>query len=84
MGKDHCPKCNAILDSATDANGTLVPDPGDLSICFYCHVMLVFGEDMALRELTEYEFKALPVDQKEMILKAQLEIINFHINEKKK
>lgn len=84
MGKDHCPKCNKLLDAATDANGVSIPDPGDLSICFYCHTMLKFSDDMALRELTEIEFEALPVDEKRMILKAQLEIINFHINEKKK
>jgi uncharacterized protein with PIN domain len=51
--KDHCPYCNAELDtvSSTPANPEATPRPGDLTLCFTCANPLVFMEGLKVRKL---------------------------------
>lgn len=51
MGKDYCPNCEHLLDSASAAFGKHVPKPHDVTVCFYCAVILEFSDDMALVKL---------------------------------
>ena len=46
----HCPACGKLLDAATDPTGQgHRPDPGDLSVCYGCGVLLQYaGEPGAL------------------------------------
>ena len=50
-----CISCGKTLNaaSAVDADGR--PSPGDISVCVYCGKIMIYGKDMALRELTEIE-----------------------------
>jgi hypothetical protein len=51
-----CTACGKVMDSAWEAGpGNARPKPGDASICFYCHHLMVFGDDLALRDLTDAE-----------------------------
>jgi hypothetical protein len=41
-----CPYCAAPLDAATNFTGDGGPKPGDVSLCFTCSGLLVFGRDL--------------------------------------
>jgi hypothetical protein len=50
-----CPNCGKKLDSALDTEGDSAPSPGDITICFGCHHLMAFADDMTFRELTPDE-----------------------------
>lgn len=55
----RCPACLKTLDGATDPFGGLTPAAGDLSVCLYCTVRLIFNTDLTLRVLRDDEYAAL-------------------------
>ncbi len=46
-----CPHCGHDLDAHSGKNGA--PDPGDISICFYCGELIVFSEYLSLIKCSE-------------------------------
>jgi len=58
----RCPACAGLLDGASGRPGK-APSAGDLSICIFCSCLLCFeraADGLALRRLTDEEFRALP------------------------
>lgn len=54
MKKNHCLRCRAVMDAAI---GVATPEPGDFSICVsYAHLM-VFTEDLSVREANAEELR---------------------------
>lgn len=74
MGRDFCPSCGKECDSATGSNNDSVPNPGDITVCFYCASLLKFGSDMALEELPDEEYMDLDVETRLHLAKVQHEI----------
>jgi hypothetical protein len=65
-----CLNCGFELDAAFDTS--LVersPRPGDATICIICGHLMVFGNDLTLRELTDEEIKKFAGDPR--IVRAQ-------------
>lgn len=55
----ECKKCGAKLDGQlTDMEMGRGPEPGDMTICMYCHTVGVFDENMKIEPLTEQELEA--------------------------
>lgn len=56
----QCPNCKAELEEhqATDLSNSR-PTPGDVSICFGCHHIGVYDENLAIREPTDEEFREI-------------------------
>lgn len=79
MGKDNCPCCKKLLDCATDINGTAKPNPGDISVCIGCGVILVYSEDMALKEAQAMDIFKLPENLIVQIYKASELVKRFKI-----
>lgn len=54
---DHCPSCKHDLDRASNASNTerCRPEPGDVSVCFYCLEVLIFAEGLGVRLPTPEE-----------------------------
>ena len=50
-----CSQCGLKLDAATNARGKKKPRPGDASVCLYCGHLMIFNDEMRLRELTGKE-----------------------------
>jgi hypothetical protein len=50
-----CCNCGKEMDGAGSVGGDRGPQPGDISICFYCHHLQIYGGDMRLRELNSDE-----------------------------
>jgi hypothetical protein len=54
--KCKCPSCGTELDAATDVlNRAATPNPGDITICLRCGLLMRFKDDMTLRQLTGKE-----------------------------
>lgn len=51
----RCLKCNYRMDCTTEAFGEGMPKAGDLSMCMMCGYLMVFNEDLTVRELTPEE-----------------------------
>jgi hypothetical protein len=48
----ECPECGKNNDVATNANGgDDPPNPGDISVCFYCGTALEFTDELTLTRL---------------------------------
>lgn len=60
--ESHCPTCAKLLDSATSVSDASTPEPGDLSICFYCATLLTFDDNLVLQALGEDAFATLGED----------------------
>jgi hypothetical protein len=57
----HCSSCSQILDANTPAGmKDAKPEPGSISVCFYCAQICVFNNDMTLRNITQEELESLP------------------------
>jgi hypothetical protein len=50
-----CVNCGQELDAAAPVNGGRAPEPGDFSICCYCHHLQVFSDNMKFRNPTDRE-----------------------------
>ena len=46
----RCPKCREQLTGASNPFGTASPEADDLTVCAYCSAVLVFNNDLTLRE----------------------------------
>ena len=65
-----CLNCGKRLNAAAtmeDMNAR--PDPGDMTVCFYCGHLMAFADDLSMRELTDEEI--LDAGGNETILEIQ-------------
>jgi hypothetical protein len=68
MPRSNCPMCHKSVDAATAAEGILVrPNPGDISICFYCGEVLTFDPQMQLVPCDLNGMLALTEDQRQLV-----------------
>ena len=58
-----CVECGALNDSAARLEDDCVPKPGDMTICFDCHHLMVFADDMTTRNPTDEEIVAIAGDE---------------------
>lgn len=58
-----CPGCGENCDGTTAvADDDRKPEPGDLSVCAYCHTLLQFDENLRSQILTAEEYVDLDLD----------------------
>jgi hypothetical protein len=57
-----CTSCGKRLDAASHLDGKSVPVPGDATVCIECGHVMVFGENMRLRDPTPQEETGLVGD----------------------
>ncbi len=55
----HCPNCGNKLDAASPTQGAPAPEPGDVSICFYCTALLEFNKEMIPELMSEETHQSL-------------------------
>lgn len=57
LPSSRCPNCRSVSDCASPMFSKQVhrPRPGDFSLCAHCATLLVFDENLKLREPTEKE-----------------------------
>ena len=59
-----CPSCGVWMDGATGITSDDRPDPGDLTICFYCVKVAVYDDDLTLRRPNAAEAAAAAANPK--------------------
>jgi hypothetical protein len=75
VGSDHqvppsvCTSCGLVMDGATGVaedghKGDIVPDPGDFTVCINCGHLMIFNEDLTLRDLTDDEMIKVAGDKR--------------------
>lgn len=57
-----CPSCGSKLNGATDPVGDATPSSGDITVCLYCGHILVFTDDLRLRNPTDEEIHEIAGD----------------------
>ena len=58
-----CVSCGKKMDASTCVSDeSHHPEPGDITICFYCGEIQAFGEGLELRPLTEGEKEMVSSD----------------------
>ena len=58
----RCPKCKAKLTGATDPSSHADPAPDDLSVSAYCGALLIFNNDLTMREATREDLAGLRLE----------------------
>jgi len=71
-----CPVCGHNLDSEIWVTGDKDPQPGDISICYYCASANEFTENLNLKNITVHDFKLLDDATKSTILSILREILS--------
>jgi hypothetical protein len=61
MKDSLCLNCGALLNrvASLEEDSDHNPSPGDISVCLNCGHILIFTEDLGVRELTEEEVIAV-------------------------
>jgi hypothetical protein len=55
-----CIGCGRRVDASTPIDhASAKPDPGDITVCFYCGHIMAYAEDLSLRNLTDAEMHAV-------------------------
>jgi hypothetical protein len=68
--ESKCLSCGKVLDRATNMfDGGWRPSPGDYSICIACGHLMIFADDLRLRELTVMECVEIAGDKRLLALR---------------
>lgn len=62
MPECKCTACGASMDRATHV-GTVTPAPGDVAICFDCGHVMIFADDLTVRDPTDAEIHKIAGDR---------------------
>lgn len=67
-----CPYCGHMLDTHNAVKG--IPEPGDISICFYCGEIMIFSEYLSLLKCGDKILESRFDEIREEALRIQKEI----------
>lgn len=70
-----CLACGKKLDASTSTEGDHKPSPGDATVCLECAHLMMYADDMTLRELTDEEMIEIAGDPR--ILQAMKVVAAF-------
>ena len=59
-----CLSCGKRNDATTSCFGDNVPSAGDVTVCFYCGHIMVFNNDLTLRNPTNAEIRHIAGDRR--------------------
>lgn len=76
-----CPRCSAVFRITRNFDPTENDQPkdGDITICAYCAVILVFHDGCQIRRITKADTDAMPLSQLTEVTKAQLFVIETSV-----
>jgi hypothetical protein len=63
IAKSHCPVCRYRVSVTTGLGHEEKPLPGDVTLCINCVSVLIFTDNLAVREPTLKELENLTPDQ---------------------
>jgi hypothetical protein len=72
-----CLNCGLKLSAATDIESVEKPQPGNIAVCIECRHVMVYADDLTLREPNDDEIKELAGHPE--LLKHMKLLADFHI-----
>jgi hypothetical protein len=63
-----CPRCAYALETCFNAMQNVGPQPGDYTMCMSCALVMVFTDDMGVREATGEELAEMSTELKTEML----------------
>lgn len=66
-----CPQCGYELSGAMAVDGRFAPRSGDLTVCVKCGALLVYGEGLRPRRMTDNDLRLVPPQEKYTLLTVQ-------------
>jgi Zn ribbon nucleic-acid-binding protein len=67
--KSKCLACGVRMDRATNMfDGHWKPSPGDFTICLKCGHLMIFADDLRVRELTTAQIVQVAGDKRVLLL----------------
>jgi hypothetical protein len=76
-----CLGCGKINDMST---GPQRPDPGDITVCFSCGHIMVFAEDLSVRNPNDAEMMIIAGDKRILQIQTAREIVHTALKEERK
>jgi hypothetical protein len=83
-----CTNCGKMLDGATAVKETdskrarkVMPDPGSITICLACGHLMVFGDDLLLRDPTPEEIVQVAGDRRILAIQRARGIAEMKVKE---
>lgn len=67
--QSRCIRCGDKHDAASCVGEEHGPGPGDITICITCGHVMVFTDDLALRELTSAEARMVAADLRVQVVR---------------
>jgi hypothetical protein len=64
MRPTTCTNCRKVVDAASGVATDAKPDPGDFTICLACGHLMVFADDLTLRDLNDDEIVEIAGDRR--------------------
>ena len=68
-----CLNCGKELDAASGLEHDSTPSPGDMTVCLYCHHVMVYESELTLRNPTDAEVVEIAGDPSLLIVMQALE-----------
>jgi hypothetical protein len=76
-----CPHCGYLLDFATGVfDNTLLPNPGDASVCAVCGGFLIFSDNLTPRAATMEEVAYWPDELRIMMQRMREVVVGMNHN----
>jgi hypothetical protein len=60
--ESHCTNCGMVVSAATGIDSNAQPSPGDVTVCFECGHVMIFDDDLKVRDLTGDEIRMIAGD----------------------
>lgn len=80
LSEDYCPECGTMLTAASimeDLNSEIMPNPGDISICFECTSYLTYDKNLKLQRMSVDDIVALDSEELYALTKERNMISKF-------
>ena len=69
---NKCLKCGKVLDGCSSLeDDTLSPNPGDITVCYYCGEIYKFSKELDIEAVSKSEFKTFEKSLKKEIINIQ-------------
>lgn len=75
----RCLACGKVLDALGTQDGkAMLPEPGNLAVCFYCGAVMIIADDLTVRGMTDDEMDDVIADREAMNEIAKL-VVNMRL-----
>lgn len=75
LAASPCLHCGRELNGAASVGEDAAPEPGAATVCFFCGNIMVFADDLTLRNLTDAEAREIAGDRRVLAIQAMRALV---------